>query len=233
LNIKEDYLTEEDLRIERGFKKIINKYGSNHQLFAEEENDEFPDCENIWAVDPISGTHTFINGLASYAIVVSHIKNKKVQFAAVYDPSMDELFTAYRGKGAFLNGKPIKTSKRRPKKKVKIMLNMSTYWTHPGGKRTALYKKLYQGLTKFNLYRSANSFAVNYCHVACGRYDGIVALTKDVFPELAGGLILNEAGGIFVNKEGEKDIKPDDRQFVGASKFAFKEIQDEFQKIVK
>jgi len=65
--IKKD-LTEEDLAIERGLKEIITSFGSDHALFAEEENDVFQESKNVWAVDPISSTSSFIKGLPHYAL---------------------------------------------------------------------------------------------------------------------------------------------------------------------
>ena len=224
IGVVKKYLTEEDLRIERELKKIIKKDDEACELFAEEENNEFPDVENIWVADPISGTKTFIQGLPHYGIVVAHLKNKVPQFSAIYDPSIDELFTAYKDGGAFLNGKPIKVqqSEGRPK----VIYNFSAYW-----KDDDLGEKMYRELTKYKVYRNFNSFAVNYCHVACGRYDGVVAFTRDAFPEIAGGLIIKEAGGKFKNEREEEIIEPEDRMFVGGNPEIYKKLNEDLKNI--
>ena len=67
--------------------------------------------------------------------------------------------------------------------------------------------------------------AVNYCHVACGRYDGILSLTKDSFPEMAGSLIIREAGGRFINRRRNTNIQFDDRVFMGGNKFAVSKLE--------
>ena len=213
IGIKNKYLTEEDLNIERSIKKIIKKHNENHKLFAEEEHNSFPKCEDVWIADPISGTSLFIQGMPHYAIVVAHTKCKAVKFAAVYDPTIDELFTAYLDKGAFLNGKPISISNTYEKEKIRVLYNLSGEW-----KDRKRGRGVFNELTKFKVYRVRQSFALNYCYVACGRYDGVVALTKDAFPEIAGGFIIREAGGIFKNREGEDIIEPQDRIFVGGNK---------------
>lgn len=76
----------------------------------------------------------------------------------------------------------------------------------------------------FDLYRNTNSFAINYCHVACGRYDGTITLNKDSFPEFAGELMIREAGGVFYNIEEEENIKPEDRAFIGGNEVTYEKL---------
>lgn len=133
---------------------------------------------------------------------------------------MDELFTAYREGGAFLNGKRIYVRENTDLKNLWIQFNLSMYWQDP-----ERGQRIYRELTRFKTYRALSSFAVNYCHVACGRYDGTLALTKDVFPEIAGSLIIREAGGVFINERGEEWIQPDDRIFVGGHPYAAQQLQ--------
>lgn len=219
IGVAKEFLTEEDLRIERDLEKLIKRFDKTHELFAEEEHEEFPKGEDIWVADPISGTRPFILGLPHYAIAIAYTKNKEVQFSVVYDPSMNELYTAYLGEGAFLNGKPIKVSKNKGEKKLKIMFVLSHDWNDEESG-----KKMFNNLMQFFIYRTLNSAAVSYCHVACGRYDGIISLTKDAFPEIVGSLIVREAGGKFTNKNGENIIEPDDRYFVGGNNFAYDKL---------
>ena len=210
IGIKKQWLTEEDLVIERDLAKIIKTFGDDNLVYAEEENDKFETSKNVWAIDPISATSAFIGGLPHYSIVCSHIYDGKVIFAAVYDPSIDELFTAYKGKGAFINGDRITVESRG---KHRIIFNLSYTWAEKPES-----KKLWSSLYGFNIYRYSNSFAVSYAWVAAGRYDGIIALTKDSFPEFAGKLLIEEAGGVFRNIDDEENIKHSDRIFIGGSK---------------
>ncbi|MDP7115967.1 MAG: inositol monophosphatase, partial [Candidatus Woesearchaeota archaeon] len=203
-------LTEEDLAIERGLKEIIQKHYPSHQFFAEEEHDSLPKGDDIWIADPISGTRAFLDGLPHYGIVIAYAKNKVVQFSAVYDPSVDELFIAFKGEGAFLNGKKISVS---DKKKPKVIFNLSKAWKD--GKSS---KKMTAELEKFTLIRNRNSHAVNMGYVACGRVDGIVSFCKDSFPSFAGSLLIQEAGGVFTNDKGDSYLHYEDRVFIGGSK---------------
>lgn len=210
IGVLKKYLTDEDLQIERGFVDIIKNFAGDHVVFAEEENDKFEQRDNIWIMDPISGTKTFINGLPHYAIVCSHLHKGEVVFACVYDPSVEEIYVAEKGKGASLNGRSINVSE---KEDSMVLFNLSEKW-----EGTAEGKKYFSALFDNKVFRNTNSFAINYAWVAAGKFSGIFAMTKDTFPEYAGQLLIEEAGGIFTNDRGEINIKPDDRIFIGGSK---------------
>jgi myo-inositol-1(or 4)-monophosphatase len=153
--------------------------------------------------------------LPNYGIVIAYTKNKIVQFAAAYDPSVDELFTAYIGKGAFLNGKKISVSKGDKK----MIFNLSSAW-----KNQKRADELLTILSNFDLFRVRSSFAISLCHVACGRYDGIISLCKDSFPIFAGSLMIQEAGGVLTNERGDSIIDPIDRVFIGGNKQTYEKL---------
>lgn len=219
IGITKAYLTKEDLKIEQGFSQIIKSFGNNHILFAEERHNILQDAENIWIVDPISGTASFIKGLAHYAIVVSHLYKGEIVFAAVYDPAVDELFTAFKGGGSFLNGKQIKVT-HKTGGKPRVIFNLSLGW-----KNFSKAEKVCSKLFDFVTYRNTNSFAVNYCYVACSRFDGVITLNKDNFPEFAGSLIINEAGGKFTSINDKVGIELDDRVFVGGNETVYEKLK--------
>jgi len=215
IGITKAYLTEEDIAIERGFKEIISQYGSNHVLYAEEENDVFNNHDNVWIADPISGTKCFIKGEQHYSIVIAHMINNKIVFSAVYDPSVDELFTAYAEKGAFLNENPIKISGGDNK----VILRPSSGWKNP-----ETITKAENILSQYEVERNTYSMAVNYCWVATGRFDAVVSFTKDSFPEFAGGFIIQQAGGRFTNIDGNSNIVSSDRIFVGGNNEMYEKL---------
>lgn len=226
IGITKKNLTEEDIRIERELKQIVKDFNPKHEFYSEEENENFLEAEDIWIADPISGTHVFIDGLPHYGIVVAHVHNNEVQFAAVYDPSMDDLYTAYRNKGAYLNNQKIFV-KNNPEK-PRIVFNLSLGW-----KDTASAKKIFYELSDFELYRVLGSHAVNDSLVACGKYSGVVCLAKDSFPYFASSLIIKEAGGIFTNINGEENVKPSDRVFIGGDKETYQKVKAIIEKILK
>ena len=222
IGITKKDLTEEDIAIESGFKDIITQFGPDHVLYGEEENNLFQTSDNVWVVDPISSTASFIAGLPHYAIVVAHLIKGSVVFAAVYDPSVNEMFTAYKGKGAFLNGESIKSSVDQNK----IVFLESAVWKDP-----EIIIRAREIIKDYSLEKNKYSFAVNYCWVACGRFDGIVSFTKDSFPEFAGGFIIQEAGGQFTNIKGESNIDPADRIFVGGNERVYDDVFEKLKNI--
>lgn len=141
--------------------------------------------------------------------MVAHVVNSVAFFAAVYDPSASNLWTAYKGKGALLNGEKLSVKRESTQK---IILKVSDLW-----KDESILRKISSGLVGYEVEYSTYSCAVNHGLVASGQYDGVIDLAKDSFPEFAGGLIVREAGGQFTNIEGHSEIQPSDRIFIGGN----------------
>lgn len=219
IGVTKQYLTEEDIRIERELEGIVHKHCPEHKFFAEEEHGDFIDAEDVWVVDPISGTRVFLEGLPHYGIVVSHVHHKQVQFAAVYDPSAETLYTAQRNKGAYRNGKKISIQSKESKNK-NIVLNISRTW-----KDSRVAHELISALSHYTVDTTIRSHAVNDCLVASGAYNGTISLTKDSFPNFASSLIVQEAGGQYTNIDGVENIDFSDRVFLGGDQKTYAELR--------
>lgn len=183
------FLTKLDLEIERQFAQLIKSFPGHHELFAEEENNDYKISDNLWIVDPISNTFNFIRGIPHYAIAVSHLIKGRVVFALIYDPSVKELFIALKGKGATLNNKKIKVSNRSSEILLLYEFSSALFNLDKG---LNLMKNL-SALGKVK--KSFGSMAVHYGYVACGRVEGAITVNRDIFPEFAGKLLVEEAGG--------------------------------------
>lgn len=210
IGITKQYLTEEDLRIERGLQEIIGRLGDGHSVFAEEEHDNFHATPHVWVIDPISSTKNFIEGLPHYAIVVTHVAQAQSQFAAIYDPSTDELFAAHRGKGAYRNGERLQlpvTGSRQ------VIFRVSYAWNDLAGA-----ERVRATLPGYELVTNTDSIGVNYAELARGDVCGLICFAKDSFPNFAGSLLVQEAGGIATNAQGESNIQPSDRIFVAGNR---------------
>ena len=207
IDVKHRFTSEYDLKIERGFEKIVKGFGEGHKLYAEEEHDAFSEANNLWVVDPISGTRFLIEGTKYYSIVATHVQNGKSLFSAVYGPSINEFFVAMAGQGSFLNDKKITINPSQPN--PKIIFKVSDEW-----KDLEAAERVRLVLKTFNFEEVEKSEALNYSNVACGRADCFVLLGKDSFPSFAGQLIVTEAGGVFSNIKGESIINHDDKIFI-------------------
>src|SRR3989338_2237106 len=173
IGVAKKFLTKLDFEIERQFAKLIKSFPDHHVIFAEEEN-------------------------YSYEIAVSHLIKGRVVFALILDPSVKELFIAFKGKGATLNDKKIKVSNRSSEILLLYEFSSSLFNLDKG---LNLMKDL-SGLGKVK--KSFGSMAVHYSYVACGRAEGAVTVNRDIFPEFAGKLLVEEAGGKVSDFEGKE-----------------------------
>ena len=191
---KKSWLTEWDIKIETQLTELIKSFSGQHSIFAEEINDTYAEAENVWIIDPISNTFNFIYGLPHYAVVLSHLYKGEIVFAVVYDPSTRELFTAEKGKGAFLNGKKINVSGRTTE--LSILVGPHLTPKSPYREETL---KILSVASLLGTVRTFGSLGVHYAYVACGRVDVAISKNKDTFPEFAGKLLVEEAGGKFTD----------------------------------
>lgn len=195
IGTKKQLLTKYDLYIEERLSQLIRTFPGQHTVFAEELHADFQAAENVWIIDPISHTLNFLRGLPHYAIVCSHMHKGNVVFSAVYDPCMKELFTAQLHMGSFLNGKKMTVDASAISDPV-ILFGSSL-------SRCEESVRAFSSLQPLGRIKNFGSYALHYAYVACGRAHGAVSLCKDIFPEFAGKLLLEEAGGEMTTFLGE------------------------------
>ncbi len=190
------WLTQKDIEIETELTNLIKTFPGKHSVYAEEMHNTFVEDENVWIIDPISNTINFLQGMPHYSVVLSHLYKGEVQFAVVYDPSNKELFTAEKGKGTFLNKKRVYVSKRDED----MIFMIGPYVVSPH--REKLLKVISVMSQSGSVMRNLGSLGVHYAYVACGRADFAISFNKDTFPEFAGKLLVEEAGGKFTDFNG-------------------------------
>lgn len=194
-----DLVTEYDLAVESFLKEKLPPLVPGSVFYGEEET-ENADPTRGWAfiVDPIDGTTNFVRGLHQSAVSVALARDGAVEYAVVLDPFQGELFSARRGGGAFLNGSPIHVSTRR--------LSEGIF-----GMGTAIYRREYLEPTlrlTEQLFRRSCDFrrmgaaALDFCYVACGRFDVFFEYSLCPWDYAAGSLIVTEAGGHVSTLEG-------------------------------
>jgi myo-inositol-1(or 4)-monophosphatase len=195
-----DLVTEVDVEVERMFRAMVSERFPTHQVLGEElgGTSEAP-AGPCWVFDPIDGTTNFTHGLpifcASLALEIDGI----AEVAAVYDPNRRELFTAERGGGAKLNGRPIHVS--AADRLVDAMLVTGfPYDVHSRIEEIVGLFARFVGRAR--AVRRLGSAAIDLCYIAAGRMDGF--WERDLKPwDIAGGaLIVSEAGGNVTNMDG-------------------------------
>lgn len=196
-----DFVTEVDQRVEQTIIEIIKKAYPAHGVLGEEsgesDNDEH---EYQWIIDPIDGTRNFIHGFPHFAISIAIAHKNRIEHGMIYDPLRDELFTATRGKGAFLNQRRIRVAER--KQLSEALVGTGFAYRHTD-KNSPLPKLLLESiLPSTGDVRRAGAATLDLAYVACGRLDGFWEMGLKIWDMAAGTLLVKEAGGIVTDLEG-------------------------------
>ncbi len=169
-------------------------------VFVGEEEDVHASVKDGYAfiVDPIDGTTNFIKDYHASAISVGLIKDAKRYMGVVYNPYLDEVYTAVKGKGAFLNGSPIQVS-RQPLENGIVIFGTATYYEEYA---KATFDMAYDYYCKALDVRRSGSAALDLCNVAAGRAELFFELRLCPWDYAAGSLIVEEEGGVVTTIDG-------------------------------
>ena len=192
-------VTEADQRSEEVILSIIKNSYPNHRILAEETGESGNSSSFKWIIDPLDGTTNYAHGYPCFCVSLAIEYEEEVIYGAVYDPVKEELFTAEKGKGAFINGKAIKTSSTK-------QLDQSLLCTgFPYDVRDDMDSNILNFRTflmKAQAVRRDGSAALDLCHTAAGRFDGFWEQKLFPWDVAAGGLLVTEAGGKLTNFTG-------------------------------
>ena len=194
-----DLVTEYDLAVERFLKEKLPPLVPGSLFFGEEEKENASPLTGwVFIVDPIDGTTNFVRGLKHSAISVALAHDGVVEYGVVYDPYKDEIFSAKRDGGAFLNGRPVHVSER-PLDQGVFGMGTAIYDRQFIAPTMRLTEQLFRRSCDF---RRLGAAALDLCDVACGRLDLFFEYSLCPWDHAAGGLILIEAGGVLSTLEG-------------------------------
>ena len=200
-----DFVTEVDRAAEQAIIEVLKTAYPDHAILAEESGPSsnlHDENENVWIIDPLDGTTNFIHGFPQYAVSIALQQRGQITQAVVYDPTRNELFTATKGAGAFLNEKRIRVARRD---KLADSLIGTGFPFRPEDDIDE-YLKLFRAMTQRTAgLRRAGSAALDLAYVGCGRFDGFFEKGLKPWDIAAGSLIITEAGGIVGNYQGESD----------------------------
>jgi myo-inositol-1(or 4)-monophosphatase len=172
----------------------------DHAILAEESG-ATGKSDFVWIIDPLDGTTNFLHGFPQYAVSIALAQKGKVMQAVVYDPSRNELFTASRGKGAYLNDKRIRVSKRTHLKEALI----GTGFPFRKTQQLDGYMNMFRAITeKAAGVRRPGAAALDLAYVACGYFDGFWEVGLSPWDIAAGSLLILEAGGMIGNLDGSE-----------------------------
>ena len=194
-------VTEADHAAEKAIIATIKEQFPDHFILSEEAGEIIQDSDYKWIIDPIDGTINFAKGIPLNCVSIGIEHNKEIVMGAVYNPHLNELFFAEKGKGATLNEKPISVSTEAQVVKSCLVTGFPyTYLDSANGPLEVFNRLIRVGVP----VRRLGSAAIDLCWVACGRFDGFYEHKLEAWDSSAGYLIVEEAGGRVTSLKGGK-----------------------------
>lgn len=200
-----DFVTEIDQAAEKAIIDTLLTAYPGHGILAEETGKEYgaKNSDFVWIIDPIDGTTNFIHGLPVYCVSIALAVKGKIEHAVVYDPSRNDLFTATRGRGAFLNDRRIRVSKRV---QLRDCLITTGFPFRQGDNFKAHMAMLADVMPRVAAVRQPGAAALDLAYIAAGFSDGFFHTGLSIWDVAAGSLLVTEAGGLVGNFTGEADF---------------------------
>lgn len=201
---RSDFVTEVDRAAEAAIVDVLKTAYPHHAVLAEESGASNPEGghEYTWIIDPLDGTTNFIHGFPQYAVSIALQHGGHITQAVVYDPTRNELFTASRGRGAFLNDRRIRVS---PRTHLRDSL-IGTGFPFRQLDHLDEYVRMFKRITEETAgIRRPGAASLDLAYVAAGRLDGFWEFGLSPWDIAAGSLLIVEAGGMVADFDGEQN----------------------------
>ncbi|HXG92491.1 MAG TPA: inositol monophosphatase family protein [Blastocatellia bacterium] len=194
-------VTDVDLASERLIREAIATHYPRHEVLAEEGGLAESTSDYRWIVDPLDGTTNYAHGYPIFCVSIALEYKGETILGVVYDPMREEVFTAERGSGAWLNNRRIRVSQT-----VDLMQSLLSTGFPYDIKTSSLTNLDHWANFAMNAQalRRDGAAAIDLCYVACGRFDGFWELNLSPWDTAAGALIAEEAGGRITDFDGGK-----------------------------
>lgn len=212
-----DFVTEVDHASERIIIDTLLAAYPGHGIWAEESGraEGAQHSDYIWVIDPLDGTTNFIHGLPVYCVSIALTFKGKVEHAVVYDPTRNDLFTATKGRGAFLNERRIRVSRRT---QLKESLISTGFPFRPGDNFNRYLAMMGEVMQRTAGLRRPGAAALDLAYVAAGYTEGFFETGLQPWDVAAGSLLVSEAGGLVGNFTGESDFLEQQECLAGTPK---------------
>jgi myo-inositol-1(or 4)-monophosphatase len=215
-----DFVSEIDRRAEEAIIEVLRTSFPDHGIVAEESGYQQGASGSQWIIDPLDGTTNFLHGHPQFAVSIALQREQTLEHAVIYDPLRDELFTASRGRGAFLNDRRIRVS--NVSKFDEALLGTGFPFRDEG--ILEIYLQTFRALfPRVSGVRRAGSAALDLAYVAAGRLDGFWEFYLKPWDIAAGALLIKEAGGLITDMRGSDDYLECGHVVTGTAK-VFKEL---------
>ena len=200
-----DFVSDVDRGAEQAIVDVLQQAYPEHAFLCEESGASanlHDDNEHVWIIDPLDGTTNFLHGFPQYCVSIALQFRGQITQAVVYDPSRNDLFTATKGAGAYLNDKRIRVTRRD--KLADALVGTGFPYSDLGGLEQ--YIEMFRAITpRCAGLRRPGSAALDLAYVAAGRLDGFFEKGLKPWDMAAGALLVTEAGGIMGTFKGDSD----------------------------
>ena len=195
-----DFVSEVDIAAERAIIDTLKDAYPTHGFLGEESGSTSNESDFIWIIDPLDGTTNFLHNFPQYCVSIALQHKGEITQAVIYEPNRNDLYTATKGRGAFLNDKRIRVSKCDKLQESLI----GTGFPFRDFKHLDTYMSMFKSmLQKTTGIRRPGSAALDLAYVANGSLDGFWEIGLSPWDIAAGGLLVREAGGIIANLNGK------------------------------
>ena len=200
-----DFVTEVDHASEAAIIETLLTAYPDHGIWAEESGKTHgaKNAESVWIIDPLDGTTNFIHGFPVYCVSIALAVRGRVEQAVIYDPSRNDLFTATNGRGAYLNERRHRVSKRIH---LKDSLISTGFPFRPGDNFNNYLRMMAEVMQRTAGLRRPGAAALDLAYVAAGFTEGFFETGLSAWDVAAGSLLVTEAGGLVGNFTGESDF---------------------------
>lgn len=197
-----DYVSEVDQGAEQAILDILKDAYPDHGFLGEESGHDRTEVDNVWIIDPLDGTTNFLHNFPQYSVSIALMQKGQITHGVVYDPVQNNLFTACKGAGAFLNDRRIRVSSRSKLQESLIGTGFPF--------RDFTHLDTYMGMFKDMVHKTSGlrrpgSAALDLAYVAAGWTDGFFEIGLSKWDIAAGSLLVQEAGGIVGDFEGNEN----------------------------
>ncbi len=200
-----DFVTEVDHASEAAIIETLLTAYPGHGIHAEESGREHgaQDSEFVWIIDPLDGTTNFIHGFPVYCVSIALAVKGKIEQAVIYDPTRNDLFTATKGRGAYMNDRRLRVSKRL---RLHECLISTGFPFRPGDNFNNYLALMGDVMKRAAGLRRPGAAALDLAYVAAGFTDAFFETGLQPWDVAAGSLLVTEAGGLVGNFTGEADF---------------------------
>jgi histidinol phosphatase-like enzyme (inositol monophosphatase family) len=188
-------VTQADKGVETLVRTYLNEHFPDHGIFGEEHGIEGADRQRMWIVDPIDGTRSFLSGHPLFGFLLGHLLDGTPEIGVIGMPALGEVFVGTKGRGATLNGKPIRSSNQ-------TNLDEGILYINEGEKIYADHPKIFDSLTKTGQTRRFSYDCYPHALLAAGHVDAVVDYDLQPYDYLPVLVVVEESGGLMTDWDG-------------------------------